>query len=119
MINKVPLEDAGQYAAATLQLYLQLSETPLRASANDRRTVATLNARGIDLATIESALLLASVRRLSRSPDSPPLSPIRSLAYFLPVIDEILNNPVSNDYLEYLRRKVKSLSSRRGLTQSA
>jgi hypothetical protein len=119
MINNVPLNDAAQYAAAILQLYLQLPETPLRASSNDRQTVDTLHARGIDLATIESALLLASVRRLSRSPDSPPLSPIRSLAYFLPVIDEILNNPVLDDYLEYLRRKVKSLSSRGGLTKSA
>jgi hypothetical protein len=119
MINKVPLEDAAQYIAATLLFYLQLPETPLRASSHDRQTVTDLHVRGISLDTIESALLLASVRRLSRSPDSPPLSPIRSLAYFLPVIDEILRNPIPDDYLEYLRRKVKSLPSRGGLTKSA
>jgi hypothetical protein len=111
MISRNPLEDIDQYVAAALKLYMQLPETPLKASSNDRRTAETLYARAISLATIESALLLASIRRLSRSADLPQLSPIRSLAYFLPVIDEILFNPLPNDYLGYLRRKVESLSS--------
>ena len=110
MISRNPLEDIDEYAAAVLKLYLRLPETPLKPSSNDRQTAETLYARGISLATIESALLLASVRRLSRSPDLPPLSPIRSLAYFLPVIEEILFNPVPDDYLGYLRKKVESLS---------
>ncbi len=112
MISRNPMEDVDVYAEAALKLYLQLPETPLKASSTDRRTAEALHARGISLATIESALLLASVRRLSRPPDSPPLSPIRSLAYFLPVIEEILFNPVPNGYLGYLRRKVESLNSR-------
>jgi hypothetical protein len=112
MINRSPLDNVHEYAAAALMLYLQLPETPLNACSNDRRTAETLCARGISLATIESALLLGTVRRLSRSPDLPPLSPIRSLAYFLPVIEEILSNPVPDDYLRYLRKKVESLSSR-------
>jgi hypothetical protein len=112
MINKNPSEDLAQYAAAALRLYLQLPETPLRPSSNDRRTAETLYARGISLDTIESALLMASLRRLARSPELPPLSRIRSLAYFLPVVEEILFNPVPNDYLEYLRKKVESLSIR-------
>jgi hypothetical protein len=113
MISRNPLEDADEYAAAALKLYLQLPETPLKTSSNDRRTAEALYARGIGLATFESALLLASIRRLSRSSDLPRLSPIRSLAYFLPVIEEILFNPVPNDYVEYLRRKVESLGNRR------
>jgi hypothetical protein len=113
MISRNPLDDLSDYVAAALKLYLQLPETPLKANANDRRTAEALYARGISLASIESALLLASIRRLSRSADLPQLSPIRSLAYFLPVIEEILFNPVPNDYLGYLRQKVKSLSSRR------
>ena len=119
MIGKNPLDDIDEYATAALNLYLQLPETPLRASSNDRRTAEILHARGINLATVESALLLGSLRRLARSPDSPRLSPIRSLAYFLPVIEEILANPVPNDYLEYLRRKVKSLSGREKLIKLA
>ena len=113
MISRNPLEDIDEYVVAALKLYMKLPETPLKASSNDRRTAETLYARGISLATIESALLLASIRRLSRSADLPPLSPIRSLAYFLPVIEEILFNPVPNDYLGYLRRKVESLGRSR------
>jgi hypothetical protein len=112
MISRNPLDDLSEYVAAALKLYLQLPKTPLKASSSDRRTAEALYARGISLATIESALLLASVRRLSRSADLPQLSPIRSLTYFLPVIEEILFNPVPNDYLGYLRKKVESLGTR-------
>jgi hypothetical protein len=112
MIGRNPLDNVDEYGATALKLYLQLPDTPLKASSNDRRTAETLCARGISLAAVESALLLATVRRLSRSPDMPPLSPIRSLAYFLPVIEEILYNPVPDDYLVYLRKKVESLSGR-------
>ena len=110
MISRNPFGDIDEYAAAAFKLYLRLPETPLKPSSNDRRTAENLYARGISLATIESALLLGSVRRLIRPPESPPLSPIRSLAYFLPVIEEILFNPVPDDYLGYLRRKVETLS---------
>ncbi len=112
MTNRNPEQAPDVYAEAVMKLYLHLPETPLKPSSNDRQTAANLHARGINLAAVESALLLASVRRLSRSPDMPPLSPIRSLAYFLPVIEEILFNPVPDHYLGYLREKVESLGSR-------
>ena len=44
----------------------------------------------IPLTTAETALLLASLRRAARRPDALPLGPIRSLHYFLPVIEELL-----------------------------
>jgi hypothetical protein len=112
MIDRNPAEDLKEYADAVMKLYLQLPETPLKPSTNDRQTTENLRARRIHLKAVESALLLGTIRRLSRSPDMPPLSPIRSLAYFLPVIEEIRLNPVPNDYLEYLRKKVGLLSSR-------
>ena len=105
-----PAENLNEYAAAVIKLYLQLPETPLKPSANDRQTAESLRARRIDLKAVESALLLGTIRRLSRSSDMPPLSPIRSLAYFLPVIEEVLFNPVPDDYLQYLRKKVGLLS---------
>jgi hypothetical protein len=116
MISKNPLGDIDQYAEAAFKLYLRLPETPLRPSFNDRKTVENLYARGITLAAIESALLLGSLRRLARPPGSPPLSPVRSLAYFLPVIEEILFNPVPDDYLGYLRKKVHVLGGEKTIT---
>lgn len=112
MTRKINADDGDQYLSAVLQLYRQLPETTHRISANDRQCAATLQARGIALQTVESALLLASLRRLARAADMPPLSPIRSLAYFLPVIEEVLAQPIPDDYLVYLRRKVSSLACR-------
>ena len=57
----------------------------------------------------ESALLLASLRRLLRPADLPPLSPIRSLAYFQPVVDELRVHPMPAHYLDYLRLKLNRI----------
>jgi hypothetical protein len=116
MISKNTQEEVHGYVSSVLNLYLQLPETPLKAISNDRQTAEALQVRGVPLFAVESALLLASVRRLARSSELPPLSPIRSLAYFLPVIQEILDNPIPEGYLGYLRTNLHSLSSRNGTT---
>jgi hypothetical protein len=47
--------------------------------------------------------------------DTPPLPPIRSLAYFQPVIAELQQQSLPNGYLDYLRLKfhnaVKGMST--------
>ena len=54
--------------------------------------VATrLYQRGVPLLAVENALVLAAARQLARPASAPPLGTIRSLAYFLPVIDEALD----------------------------
>jgi len=60
-----------------------------------------------------NALVLAATRRLIRPPGAPPLSTIRSLTYFLPVIEEVLELRVSPDYFEYLRYKLGPAGSTR------
>ena len=117
MTSKIPEEDGNEYLSAVLKLYLDLPETPSRAGLHDRKSAAALHARGIKLVTVESALLLGSLRRLGRPPNMLPLSPIHSLAYFLPVIQELLDNPVSDDYRDYLRMKVRLLDNRRPVTK--
>ena len=102
--------DTASYVSAVLNLYLGLPETPLRASAQDRKLARQLHERGVALPVVESAFLLASVRRLVRPMDVPALSPIRSLAYFQPVIEELLSNPAPESYVEYLRLKLQQLS---------
>ena len=101
-----------KFVMDVLNLYRQLPETPSKTNTNDRRTATALHQRQIPMATIELALLLGSVRRLSRPPDMPSLSPIRSLAYFLPVIQELLEHPIQDNYVEYLRMKLHSLNSK-------
>src|SRR6266478_147079 len=102
--------DTASYVTAVLTLYLGLPETPLRADAQDQRLARQLHERGVPLRVVKSAFLLASLRRLLRPADVPALSPIRSLAYFQPVIEELLSNPAPEDYVEYLRLKLQQLA---------
>jgi len=104
--------EQSRYLDTLLNLYLGLPETPYQASPSDIRLACGLYQRRITLETVEAALLLASVRRLSRDPSLPPLPPIRSLNYFLPVISEISANPLSEVYIHYLRYKLESYGAR-------
>jgi hypothetical protein len=92
--------------------YVELPETPLSANLQDHRQARRLHDRGIPLRIVESALLLGSLRRLVRPADLPPLPAIRSLAYFQPVIDELLIHPMPDNYLEYLRLKLNRFAAR-------
>jgi len=95
------------YLRHLLALYCGLPHTAARRPfPPDRRIAEQLFDRGISLDTIETAFLLASARRSYRDPQAPPLTPIRSLAYFLPVIDEVLLHPPDPGYVSYLRFKV-------------
>lgn len=53
-----------------------------------------------------AALLLATARRTFRASSATPLTPIASLQYFLPVIDELRLSPPEPAYLHHLRRQV-------------
>lgn len=68
----------------------------------DRRLAATLWERGVPLERVETALLLAAARRNARPRDLPPLPPVRSLHYFLPVVDELSATPALADYKRHL-----------------
>ena len=61
----------------------------------DRDFAARLFERGVPLAAVDNALVLAAARRLARPADAPPLGVIRSLAYFSLVIDEVLELRIS------------------------
>jgi hypothetical protein len=98
------------YTRAVRHLYLQLPGTCHRFSRSDRRLAKNLYQRGIPLATLHAALLLATLRRSCRDPSFAPLQPVRSLHYFLPVLDELLLQPVSGGYLQYLESKLKKCS---------
>ena len=104
--------DAGSpaYVAAVLTLYLDLPDTPLRPSPMDQSLASRLHQQAVPLPLLESAMLLATLRRLSRSAELPPLPKIRSLAYFLPVIAELQQQPLPDGYLDYLRLKLRKLA---------
>ena len=95
------------YIAAVLMLYADLPDTPLRPSPQDQSLARRLHQQGVSLTLVESALLLGSLRRLIRPADAAPLPPVRSLAYFQPVIAELQQQPLPDGYLDYLRAKLR------------
>ena len=104
-----PNSDPAVYVAAVLTLYVDLPDTPLRASVPDQRQARIWFDRGVPLEVVETALLLACLRRWTRPTDVPPLPQIRSLAYFQPIIDELLDHPAPGGYLPYLRLKLRGI----------
>jgi hypothetical protein len=95
------------YVTAVLTLYTALPDTPNRASAYDKNVASAFLQRDVPLQVVESALLLGSLRRSNRPGGRLPLPAIRSLAYFSPVVDELLRQPLSDTYLDYLRSKAE------------
>ena len=96
----------GEYVRQVLEAYRKTPGTMGTVRRADRLLAAQLHQRGLSVDVIENALVLAATRRLIRPSDAPPLGTIRSLAYFLPVIEEVLASPVSPKYFEYLRYKL-------------
>jgi hypothetical protein len=89
-----------------LCLYLALPHTPSRASRYDRRLALELRQRQISWEVVETALLLAMSRRCLRNLSLSPLPPIRSLHYFLPVIEEVQSMEMAPEYMRYLKQKL-------------
>jgi hypothetical protein len=95
------------YVRRVLEAYRQTPGTTGRVHPPDRRLAAQLHQRGVPLETVQNALVLAAARRLFRPADALPLTAVRSLAYFLPVIEEVLELKISPDYFRYVRDKLR------------
>ena len=79
-----------EYIRQVLEAYRKTPGTMGTVRRADRVLAAQLYQRGVSVSVIENAFVLAATRRLIRPADAPPLGAIRSLAYFLPVIEEVL-----------------------------
>ena len=109
--------DAGlsqeEYIRQILEAYRKTPGTMGTIRRADRMLAAQLYQRGLSVKVIENALVLAATRRLIRPADALPLGTVRSLAYFLPVIEEVLESRVSPNYFDYLRYKLARVGSTR------
>lgn len=74
-----PDSNPALFVSSVLTLYVDLPDTPLRASVSDQWLAPRLHDDGVPLPVLEAALLLESLRSLIRPADAPRLSPIRSL----------------------------------------
>ena len=102
-----------EYVRQVLDAYRKTPGTIGTVRRADRLLAAQLYQRGLSVKVVENALVLAAARRLIRPVDAPPLGAIHSLAYFLPVIEEVLALRVSPHYFEHLRHKLARSGSTR------
>ena len=91
------------YVRAVLNLYVQLPDTSPPARLKDRALADHFFDRQIPIDIVETALLLGSARRIFRRPAP---APIRSLAYFQSIIEELLALSSPRDHVRFLRFKI-------------
>jgi hypothetical protein len=103
-------DDCEEYIRQVLEAYRKTPGTSGTVSRPDRVLAAQLHQRGVCVSVIENAFVLAAARRLMRPADAPLLGTIRSLAYFLPVIEEVLGMRVSPEYFQHVRRKLERIA---------
>ena len=102
-----------EYVRRLLAAYRSTPGTARVVRRPDRVLAAQLHQRGVPLEAVENAFVLAAVRRLIRPVGAAPLGTIRSLAYFSPVIEEVLQLQVGQEYFQHLRHKLQRATSAR------
>ena len=106
-----PSSGREDYVRKVLEAYRNTPGTCGHLRRPDRLLALQLHQRSIPFNKVENALVLAALRRLIRPADAPPLTTVRSLAYFLPVIEEVLEMEVGEEYFQYARQKLQRLRS--------
>ena len=101
--------DSFDYVRRVLDAYRATPGTCGAIRQPDRAFALQLFARGVPLTVVENALVLACARRLFRRADTPRLGVIRSLAYFAPVIEEVLGLGADEAYFQHLRVRLMRL----------
>src|SRR5450432_2418703 len=99
--------EQSDYVRRLLETYRTTPGTCGAVRRSDRLLAAQLHERGVPLEAIENALTLAAARRMIRPADAAPLGKVRSLAYFAPVIEEVLQLNVGQEYFQHLRHRLQ------------
>lgn len=104
--------ERSDYVHRVLEAYRTTAGTCGTVRRADRLLAAQLHERGVPAEAVENGLILAAARRLVRPEGAPPLAAVRSLAYFSPVIEEVLQIEAGPDYFRYLRGKLQRLTAK-------
>lgn len=92
-----------QYVYRLLHAYCTLPDTGGRSRPADRQLAKRLFRDAVPLELVFLAFRLALSRRRARPEHAAPLLPVRSLHYFLPIIEEVIDLP--EHYLNYIRAR--------------
>ena len=104
--NSTTREAFTDYKQAIGQLYVELPITPQRLHRGELDVARQLHSEGVRLLHIETALLVATARRLLGD-GTPSTVPIRSLGDVVPLIEQARRARVRQGYVVYLRKKLR------------
>jgi hypothetical protein len=96
--------DRQQYVQAVLERYRQTPGVLGHIRRADRELALRLYENRVPLYVIDRACVLAAARRVRNNAFSTPLPPVRSLHYFLPVIQEVIHRPPGPRDIDEMRR---------------
>lgn len=99
------------YVRRLLGAYRELPDGSGRVRAADRRLAVRLFRDRVPLELVTAAFQLALARRRARPAGEPTLGTIRSLHYFLPVLDEV--RTLDPGYLDYVIQRADAGSASR------
>jgi hypothetical protein len=94
------------YVRRVLDAYKATPGTTGQVRTADRRLARDLYTRGVPLQVVLDALLTATARRYARAQPGRLPPTVRSLAYFAPLVDELLAEPIDDSYRGYMVRKL-------------
>jgi hypothetical protein len=103
-------QSANAYVDAIKKSFVAIGCTNGKLSARDAQIARDLQNTGVPLETVQNALLIGTVRKYVSWLNGGSREPIGSLAYFVAIISEINDRPLTPDYQEYLQGKVGQLA---------
>lgn len=99
-----------EYAESIRECYEKLGCTSGKLNAAGIEIARQLHRRSVPLDVVHGAMLLGACRKYESWLNGGPGEPIRSMAYFEPLVDEVRANPLPDGYSGYLRRKLRRLT---------
>lgn len=108
--------DSQRYVAAIREAFVAMACGCGKFSPADVRTAKALERQGVPLVVVLDAMLVGSCRKYVSWLNGGMAEAIGSVAYFLPLIAEIQQQPLADDYRQYVRDKNEQLA--RGWNQA-
>ena len=99
-----------RYLAAIREAFVAMACSCGKFSPADVRATKALERRGVPLAVVLDAMLVGSCRKYLSWLNDGTSEAIGSVAYFLPLIAEIQQQPLAEDYRKYVRDKNEELA---------
>jgi hypothetical protein len=98
------------YIQSVRECFLALGCASGKFGSAETSAARDMHRRGIPLALVKDAMIMGACRKYVSWLEGRTPEPIRSLAYFEPLIAEIQERPLPAGYSDYLRRKIEQFA---------